>query len=115
MLRNVAQPMPAGNRVGIITNAGGPGIMATDACASLGLHVPELTAETQTRLRPALRVEASTHNPVDVIASGGPDDYAASIDAVADDPNIDALLVIFIPPVMINAPEVACASTMIHS
>jgi len=104
-----AQPVPNGNRVAIITNAGGPGIMAADACASLGLEVPELSASSQTALRAVLRREASVRNPVDVIASGGPEDYTVSIEACAEDPNIDALLVIFIPPIMINAPEVARA------
>ena len=101
------QPVPKGNRVAIITNAGGPGIMATDACARLGLEVPELAPETRKRMSASLRAEASVRNPVDVIASGGPADYAVSIDACADDPGVDALIVIFIPPVMINAPAVA--------
>ena len=103
------QPLPTGKRVGIITNAGGPGIMATDAAVSVGLEVPELQESTRQQLKQVLRAEASVRNPIDVIAIGGADDYRAAISACGDDPNVDALIVIFIPPIMIDAPAVARA------
>ena len=61
------QPIPRGNRVALLTNAGGPGIMATDACESRGLNVIELSAATQHALRAFLPAEASLRNPVDMI------------------------------------------------
>jgi len=103
------QPLPAGPRVGIVTNAGGPGILAADACAALDLVVPSLTRRTEKRLGPKLNPDASLRNPVDLIASAGPADYSAAIPEVLRDPNVDALLAIFVPPVMIDAPEVARA------
>src|SRR5437867_899846 len=63
------QPLPAGNRVAILTNAGGPAIMATDACSTLGLEVGELSRGTREALRGELAAEASVRNPVDMIAS----------------------------------------------
>lgn len=103
------QPLPAGARVGIVTNAGGPGILAADACAGLGLAVPAFSDRTVRALRPRLNPDASLRNPIDLIASAGPGDYAAALPHVLADPNVDALLVIFVPPVMIDAPEVARA------
>src|SRR6185436_1126042 len=92
------QPVPRGNRVGIITNAGGPGIMASDACESHGLEVTSLTDETMTSLRAFLPREASVRNPVDMIASASPENFERTVRIVADDPGIDALLVIYVPP-----------------
>ena len=103
------QPLPAGMRVGILTNAGGPGILAADACAGLGLAVPAFAPRTVRALRPRLNPDASLRNPVDLIASAGPRDYAVALPHVLRDPNVDAVLVIFVPPVMIDAPEVARA------
>lgn len=103
------QPLPAGDRVGILTNAGGPGILAADACSGLGLAVPALSARTVRALRGKLAPDASLRNPVDLIAGAGPADYAAALPALLRDPALDALLVIFVPPVMIDAPAVARA------
>jgi acetyl coenzyme A synthetase (ADP forming)-like protein len=104
-----SQPAPAGRRVGIVTNAGGLGIMCADACGSHGLDVPELTAATRARLAGFLPAEASTANPVDMIASASPEDYERSIRAVAGSGEVDALVVIFIPPLSTPASEVAAA------
>lgn len=101
------QPVPKGDRVAVITNAGGAGILAADACADYGLKVPELSQETQMKLRSYLSPMAGLKNPVDMIASATPDDYAKTIDAVANDPGIDALLVIFIPPTLTSPKIVA--------
>ncbi len=72
-----AQPLPAGRRVAIVTNAGGPGILAVDACESAGLTVAPFSAETRARLAAFLPAAASTGNPVDMVASAGPDEYRA--------------------------------------
>jgi acetate---CoA ligase (ADP-forming) len=92
-----SQPLPHGHRVGIITNAGGPGILCADACEASGLTVPELDATTQTALRRFLPAAAGVSNPVDMVASAGPSSYTQTIEAVLASPEIDALIVIFIP------------------
>ena len=104
-----SQRAPAGRRVGIVTNAGGLGIMCADACVADGLVVPELSAATRAALGGFLPAEASTANPIDMIASATPDDYERAIRAVAGSGEVDALIVIFIPPLATSAPEVAAA------
>ena len=102
-------PLPKGNRVGIVSNAGGPAIILTDACETSGLVVPELAPETQQALRRVAAEEASVRNPVDLIASARADTYRATVTEVLKDPNIDALIAAFIPPLGINARDVALA------
>jgi len=104
-----SQPAPAGRRVGIVTNAGGLGIMCADACGADGLDVPELSAETRARLDAFLPAEASTANPIDMIASASPADYERTIRAVAASGEVDGLIVIFIPPLATAPEEVAAA------
>jgi len=101
--------LPEGNRIGILTNAGGPAIMATDALSTLGLEVAELSAATQDRLRRVLVPEASVRNPVDMVAGADATSYASALAVLKDDPGLDGLIVIFVSPVMINAVEVARA------
>jgi acetyl coenzyme A synthetase (ADP forming)-like protein len=103
------QPVPAGNRVAIVTNAGGLGILCADTCEANGLTLPELSGETITALEAFLPAEASLSNPVDMIASASPEDYGRAIRTVADDPAIDALIVLYIPPLESSAPVVASA------
>ena len=103
------QPLPKGNRVAILTNAGGPAIMATDVCATLGLEVTELPAATQAKLRGVLVPEASVKNPVDMIASADAPRYEAALKILRDEPAIDGLIVLFVSPIMIKALEVARA------
>lgn len=103
------QPIPKGRRVGILTNAGGPGIMATDAAIHFDLELAVLSAETSEGLRSKLAPEASVRNPVDTIATAGPEEYLSSTELMYCDPNVDALIVIFVSPVMIDAPGVARA------
>ena len=98
------QPIPSGDRVGVVTNAGGPGIVLADACEALGLTLPELTSEAQTQLRSFLPPQASLSNPVDMIASATPDQFTRTIEIVGNDPNINVLVVIYIPP-LVTAPE----------
>ena len=103
------QPLPAGNRVGIVTNAGGPGIACADACEAAGLRVVPVSAETRGRLSQHLPPEAATANPIDMIASAGADQYRRALEALADDATVDALVAIFIPPLVTQAEDVAAA------
>jgi len=101
------QPLPQGRRVGIITNAGGPAILCADACEARGLEVPLLTDVSQQKLRAVLKREASVANPVDMIASATAEQYREAIRTVASDPNIDSLIVIFVPPLVTRVEDVA--------
>jgi acetyl coenzyme A synthetase (ADP forming)-like protein len=101
------QPLPRGNRVGIITNAGGPAILCADACEARGLEVPVLSEESQTALRKFLKPGASATNPVDMIASASAEDYRNAVEILSNDKNIDALIVIFIPPLVTRPADVA--------
>jgi acetyl coenzyme A synthetase (ADP forming)-like protein len=101
------QPVPKGDRVAIITNAGGAGILAADACEDLGLRVPELSSETQEALKSFLSAAAGVRNPVDMVASASSADYARAIRTVTRDPVVDALIVIFIPPMALRPEAVA--------
>jgi acyl-CoA synthetase (NDP forming) len=92
-----SQPLPHGRRVAIVTNAGGPGILAVDACEAAGLTVPALAPETRQRLAAFLPAEASVGNPVDMVASAGPDAYRQAIEATLASPDVDALIVIYTP------------------
>ena len=103
------QPLPAGGRVAILTNAGGPAILAADACEAAGLEISPLTEDTRNKLRAFLPAEAATANPVDMIASAGADEYASAIRVLAADPAIDAVIVMFTPPLVTQASDVARA------
>lgn len=104
-------PPPRGDRVAIVTNAGGPGIIIADACESQGLEVADLADSTRDRLRRALPEEASVNNPVDMIASAGADSYRMVLEAVLDDPGVDAVIASFVPPLGVAAEDVARAIT----
>jgi acetyl coenzyme A synthetase (ADP forming)-like protein len=101
------QPVPAGDRVAILTNAGGLGILCADTCEARGLRVPTLSDATTARLREFLPTEASVGNPVDMIASATGEDYGRTIRDLAADPDVDALIVIYIPPLEAQAADVA--------
>jgi acetyltransferase len=103
------QPIPAGNRVAIITNAGGPGIMIADACESEGLDVVELSESTQKELRAVFPAEASVRNPVDMIASATSESYRLALQHVLSDPNVDAAIAAFVPPLGVRQVDVASA------
>jgi acetyl coenzyme A synthetase (ADP forming)-like protein len=103
------QPAPRGRRVAIVTNAGGPGILAADACEARGLELPALRRETTETLRSFLPAAASVGNPVDMLASAPPEHYARTLRAVFADPGVDSVLVIFIPPIATDVNEVARA------
>ena len=91
------QPLPTGRRVGIITNAGGPGILGADACEAGGLTLPELSPETKARLTRFLPAAASMGNPVDMIASAAPEHYRQAVETVLASGEVDAVVVIYIP------------------
>ncbi|MDP3983673.1 MAG: GNAT family N-acetyltransferase [Acidimicrobiia bacterium] len=92
-----SQPLPRGSRVGVLTNAGGPGILAADALEAGSLVLPELSEATRARLQAVLVPEASTANPVDTIASGGPDQYRACLQTLLESDEVDAVMVIYVP------------------
>jgi acetate---CoA ligase (ADP-forming) len=101
------QPLPSGRRVAVLTNAGGLGILCADACAGVGLELPQLSQETRERLASVLPREASLANPIDMLGSAVGSTYEAAIPHVLADPGIDALIVLFVPPVVAGAEEVA--------
>lgn len=103
------QPVPKGRRVAILTNAGGPGILAADACEAEGLTVPRLSDSSVTALRAMLAREASVANPVDMVASASPDQYERALAVLLADEGIDAVLAIFIPPLVTKTEDVARA------
>jgi acetyl coenzyme A synthetase (ADP forming)-like protein len=102
-------PLPGGNRVAIVTNAGGPGIIIADACESLGLDVVELGSETQARLRGIFPAEASVRNPVDMIASATGESYEVALRIVLEDPEIDAAIAAFVPPLGLRQTDIAAS------
>ncbi|MDZ7361367.1 MAG: acetate--CoA ligase family protein [candidate division KSB1 bacterium] len=101
------QPLPRGDRIAIVTNAGGPAIMATDACENLGLRLAKFSPETQQRLRARLLPEASVANPVDLLPAANEDDYQFTLEHILQDANVDALIVISVPPISADAIKVA--------
>jgi acetyl coenzyme A synthetase (ADP forming)-like protein len=101
------QPLPKSRRTAVLTNSGGPGILAADALEANGLELPELGAATVERLRPLFPAEASLRNPLDMIASARPAGYRAALDAMLDDPGIDAVVSIFVPPLGVRQEDVA--------
>jgi acetyl coenzyme A synthetase (ADP forming)-like protein len=104
-----AQPAPPGPRVGVVTNAGGPAILLADACEAHGLSLPELALATRAALRGFLPPQAGLGNPVDMIASATPEQYARAIAAVGADPQVDAVVAVYVPVLLETADEVAAA------
>ena len=90
-----AQPLPLGRRVGIITNAGGPAILCTDACESGSLLVPELSVQTKATLASFLPSAAALSNPIDLIASATPDQYTKAIETLLSADEVDALIILY--------------------
>ncbi len=104
-----SQPLPKGRRVAVLTNAGGLGILCADACDAAGLQLPSLSDETRAALDVVLPSEASTANPIDLLGSATGETYARALPLVLRDPGVDALIVLFVPPVVAGADEVAVA------
>ena len=103
------QPLPPGDRVAIVTNAGGPAILCADACAASGLRVEPLSDATRRGLAAALPPEASVANPVDMIVSASAADYERTLNAVLTDATVDAVIAIFVRPLATRAADVARA------
>ena len=93
-------PSPTGNRVAVLTNAGGLGILCADACERAGLVLPELAPETRAALAEVTPAEASLANPVDLLGSASATTYDAVLGPLLDDPNVDAVIALFVPPVV---------------
>ena len=100
-------PRPPGRRVGIITNTGGPGVIAADELIEAGLELPEPGAATRAALRQALYPEAIVSNPVDVLATAGPEHFRAALVAMLADPQIDSVLLSFVTPFFVDCEAVA--------
>jgi acetyl coenzyme A synthetase (ADP forming)-like protein len=100
------QPLPRGDRVAVLTNAGGLGILCADACETAGLKLPALAAETVRALELAVPAEASVSNPVDLLGSATSATYEATLPALIADPGIDAVICLFVPPVVATAADV---------
>ena len=100
-------PLPRGRRVAVLTNAGGPGVTAADAIELNGLHLAELTLETRTGLEAVLPAAASLNNPVDMLASASPEQYATCLRILLSDPGVDSAMLILPPPPMYAAGAVA--------
>ena len=103
------QPIPRGRRVAILTNGGGPGILATDACVSEGLEMAKLSMETVQKMRKILPSIASLKNPVDVTPMASIEDYENAAKCLLSDDGVDALISIFVPPTYIEPADVAMA------
>jgi acetyl coenzyme A synthetase (ADP forming)-like protein len=103
------QPIPRGSRVAILTNAGGPGILAADACEANGLQLPVLSEATQSELRSFLPAAASVGNPVDMLASAPAAHYDRALAAILRDDGVDSVITIFIPPLVTDPHAVAAA------
>ena len=102
-------PIPKGDRVAIVTNSGGPGIMGTDAICEKGMKMAELTDETKAKLRSFLPAAASVRNPVDMIASAPIEHYRQTLETVLADPNVDMVITIYLPFLGLKDTDVARA------
>ncbi len=100
-------PLPRGNRIVIITNAGGPAIMTTDVAIKNNLEIAELTCETKQKLKDGLPATASVKNPVDVLGDASPERYAFALETVLEDPNVDGVIYLVTPQSVTDAEGIA--------
>jgi len=103
------QPLPAGPRVAIVTNAGGPGILAADACAAAGLELPALPDAVQAAIGAHVPAGAALGNPVDLLAAASPAAFRAAVEEIGASGAVDAIVVVFVPPLVTEADDVAAA------
>ena len=103
------QPLPKGNRIAVITNAGGPGIMAADSVENLGMVLDSITPEIAEAIKKQLPAAASVANPIDVLGDADPARYSMALKAVMDDPTVDGIVVIMTPQAMSNPDATAQA------
>jgi acetyl coenzyme A synthetase (ADP forming)-like protein len=104
-----AQPVPHGRRVALLTNAGGLGILAADACEAVGLELPTPSEETRAALAAVMPAEGSTANPIDMLGSANAKSFAEVLPIVLADPGIDAAIALFVPTVGVDEDEVGAA------
>jgi acetate---CoA ligase (ADP-forming) len=103
------QPVPPGPRVGVVTNAGGPGTLFADACEARGLPLPALAPATMDALRALLPPGATSGNPADLLNTATPAHYEHALAAVGGDPGVDAVVVIYAPPIVTRPEDIAAA------
>lgn len=101
------QPLPAGRRVAIVTNAGGPGILCADACQAAGLELPELPATARAQLARDALPGAALGNPVDLLAAATPETFGRAVATIGRCGAVDAIVAVFVPPLVTRADEVA--------
>lgn len=102
-----SQPIPRGNRVGLITDTGGPAIIATDALVEAGLKIPPLSEQAKEVLKEKLYPEASIHNPIDVLATAASQHYRAAMDVLMNEDQIDSIYINFVTPPFVDTESVA--------
>lgn len=99
--------VPKGNRVGVLTNGGGPGILATDSLVNLGMEMPEYSDETKAKIRPQMPPDTPINNPLDLIAGAGAQQFKTALEATMQDDNFDTIFSMFVPLITVNQMEVA--------
>ncbi|NIP94424.1 MAG: acetate--CoA ligase family protein, partial [Akkermansiaceae bacterium] len=102
-----SQPIPRGNRVGMITNTGGPAVIGTDVLVDAGLEIPALSGRAQETLKEVLFPEATIGNPTDVLATAGAEQFRAAIDVLMDEQQIDSILINFVTPFFVDTESIA--------
>lgn len=109
-------PLPAGNRIAVITNAGGPAILAVDSIEKNGLKLAVLCEETKNKLREIVHPEGSVNNPVDLLPGGTAEGYRESIKLLLNDENVDTVISVFVEPIMVKAlPVIEMINGIRHS
>ena len=101
------QPIPQGNRVGMITNTGGPAVIATDVLVAAGLEIPPLSEKAKATLKEKLYPEAAVHNPVDVLATATAEHFRAAMDVLMDEEQIDSIFINFVTPFFVDTESIA--------
>jgi acetyl coenzyme A synthetase (ADP forming)-like protein len=104
-------PVPKGKRVGVVSNAGGAAIIATDSLINLGMELPDYSPATQEKIREVMPPDAAIGNPLDLVGSAGEKQFDHALRAVFKDKKIDSVLAIFVPPITVN--EEAVANTIV--
>jgi acetyltransferase len=102
-----SQPIPRGNRVGMITNTGGPAVISTDVLANAGLEIPPLSQKAVEVLKSELFAEATFRNPIDVLATAGAQQFRAAMDVMMDEEQIDCILVNMVTPFFVDTESIA--------
>ena len=101
------QPAPKGKNVGVITNTGGPAIIATDELMGAGMEMPPLSDSAVEKLKEKLHSAASINNPIDVLATGGAEHFRAAMDVLLDEPQIDSIFINFVTPFFVDTDSIA--------